>query len=746
VHPLNWLRRRDAGLAVTRRAARTAIVMPLMFALGGAVIGNATIATYAAFGSFALLLFVDFGGPVADRVRAQVGLALVGVFCVAVGTLVSPVTWLATLVTAVLAFAVIFSGVVSSVLAGAATSMLLPFILSSSLPGTIGSIPDRIAGWGLATAASLLAITVLWPTPSRDPLRGLVVEVCHTLAARLRAEVAAKLDLPGGAPEQIAAAVERADTAIAAMQRAFYASPYRPTGLSTGARAAVRLVDELSWLTEIVQQESEPSRPPGPHQGTHASCRLKFAAATVLDRGGDLLDEPAADPAPLRDAVADMVTARGTVEEEAMRTLPDTSSLDPSFRAQETSYAVGAVAANIELVVAADRRTLPQRLLGYQPTGHGGLSGVSGIGAGSVGSARERAAAHLEPHSVWLHNSIRAAIGLALAVLVARLTGVQHSFWVVLGTLAVLRSNALNTGQNVLRGLIGTLVGIVVGGVLVALIGSHLTASWIVLPFAILFAGLAPATISFAAGQTAFTIVLVVLFNIIEPTGWRVGLVRIEDVAIGSAVSLVVGLLFWPRGAGRALNKALAEAYEDSAQYLRAAVDFGVSRCDRGAPGAVAPQAQAQHAAASARRLDDAFRTYLGERGAKPVSLETVTRLVTGVAGLRLAADAVLEMWRRDHGSSDGDRTTARQQLQAAGHAVSGWYAALGIAITGVGRVPEPLPPDSATTTVLREAVERDLGGSTATAVRMVWTGGHLDAARRLQSTLVTPAAAVAAS
>ena len=33
-----------------------------------------------------------------------------------------------------------------------------------------------------------------------------------------------------------------------------------------------------------------------------------------------------------------------------------------------------------------------------------------------------------------------------LAVLVAELSGVQHSFWVVFGTLAVLRSSAVLTG------------------------------------------------------------------------------------------------------------------------------------------------------------------------------------------------------------------------------------------------------------------------------------------------------------
>ena len=117
-----------------------------------------------------------------------------------------------------------------------------------------------------------------------------------------------------------------------------------------------------------------------------------------------------------------------------------------------------------------------------------------------------------------------------------------------------------------LRGLLGTVAGFVVGGALVTLVGTNTTLLWVLLPPAVLFAGLAPAAISFAAGQAAFTLALLILFNILAPEGWQIGLVRIEDVAIGGAVSLAVGLLFWPRGAAAALGTALAQAYAESAE------------------------------------------------------------------------------------------------------------------------------------------------------------------------------------
>src|SRR5437763_841542 len=82
------------------------------------------------------------------------------------GTLASRTTWLAAVSMAVVGFVVLFAGVVSSVLAGATTSLLLSYILPVSLAGPASSIPDRVAGWGLAAAASLLAISVLWPAPA----------------------------------------------------------------------------------------------------------------------------------------------------------------------------------------------------------------------------------------------------------------------------------------------------------------------------------------------------------------------------------------------------------------------------------------------------------------------------------------------------------------------------------------------------------------------------------------------------
>ena len=217
------------------------------------------------------------------------------------------------------------------------------------------------------------------------------------------------------------------------------------------------------------------------------------------------------------------------------------------------------------------------------------------------------------------------------------------------------------------------------------------------------------------------------------------------------ATSLVVGLLFWPRGAAPALGRALAESYAAGARYLSRAVDVAVACCAPGIPGTSSDgraDAEATAAAAASRRLDDTFRTYLAERGPKRVPLADVTTLVNGAAGLRLAADAILQLWRAETEPTQS-RVGAARELLARARASEAWYARWETALTSAAPMPDPDPPDPAADDRLVATIDQDLrssdGSATGAAVRVVWTGDHLDAVRRLETALVEPAREAAA-
>ena len=371
----------------------------------------------------------------------------------------------------------------------------------------------------------------------------------------------------------------------------------------------MRLVDEVTWLNTIVVQSGQ--RAHG-RVVNRAACAVKLAAATVLERGADLLDVMGGDSDDLQAALAELTDALTRMEHGATADLPVRqrlppgpspiaapepvsefiTSLDPSFRAQELSFAVSLIVGNIGLTAAAERRSWRERLLGRQPEGL----------AGTLSAAQERATAHVERHSVWLHNSVRGAVR-AGAGGACRETDRGPAF--VLGGSRHAVGAALERAEH--RAECGSRparhrAGFIIGAALLAMIGTNTTLLWFLLPLAILLAGVAPAAISFAAGQAAFTLTLVILFNIIQPAGWRIGLLRVEDIALGCAVSLVVGLLFWPRGAGAALRQALAEAYTDSARYLASAVNFGMLHCDGARAAPAAPAARRRTRRAGRRR------------------------------------------------------------------------------------------------------------------------------------------------
>ncbi len=85
-----------------------------------------------------------------------------------------------------------------------------------------------------------------------------------------------------------------------------------------------------------------------------------------------------------------------------------------------------------------------------------------------------------------------------------------------------------------LRAVAGTAIGFVLGAVLIEFVGVDPVVLWILLPLVAFGSAYVPEVGSFIAGQAAFTMMVLINFNLIAPTGWRVGLVRVEDVVVGA--------------------------------------------------------------------------------------------------------------------------------------------------------------------------------------------------------------------
>jgi uncharacterized membrane protein YccC len=688
----------DPGLFILKGALRAAIVVPLAFALALVAIGSKQMALFAAFGSMSLLVFVDFGGVRSARLRAYLLLLAAGAVLIALGTLCSHSSWLATVAMGLVAFAILFAGVLDDYIAASQAAAILTFVLGVMVPADAAAIPTRLAGWGLAGALCVPAALLLWPGRPRDQLRHEAAQAARALAELVQAR-------SRGDHASAATAARAAHEATVALRDRFVSMAQRPSGTSGSTAALARLIEDLGWLHRVAARVPELT-------DQNAHCAAERAEIEAAAPAALLAVAARLDRAPSVEATLDLTRLRAAHEAFGSAQLahfegmqPDrdeaeaTRELDDAYRLRELSYGT--------LLVGRDAVQACHGQAGAV-AGIGSADGLAGGAAGGVATPtpaltpRARAGVtgrllrtHANRDSVWLRNSVRGAVGLALAVLVAQLTDLQHGFWIVLGTMSVLRSSALSTSATVVWALLGTLAGIVLGGLIVIVLGGDHGALWAVLPFAVALAAYAPA-ISFAAGQAAFTVVVLVLFNLIQPAGWKVGLVRVEDIAIGAAVSLLVGVLIWPRGATAILRGAIGAAYVDAARYLDMAIAALLGDSEEVRPGDAA-----RAASDAAQLLDTAVRDYLSGRSSARGRLHDLTVLTTGASRVRRVA----RLLENPHalirlvpiGDEQPRLARAREGFEAQRRARCDWYRSLGTSISR--EAPAPAPERVATET-----------------------------------------------
>ncbi len=605
------------------RALRAVIVIPSLFALTYEGFGNLQMALFAAFGGFANLVVASFGGSRRDKIIAHFGLAVTGSIGIIIGTAVNGIDWLAVLLTIPVTFGIFFAGVSGPNAASGVIAALFPYVLSVATAGTVSLIPDRLAGWWLASAVATVAVLVLSPPSPGDRLRAAAAGSARALAAGLDAAA------QGTAT---AADHETCQAAKRELLNAFATTPYRPTGLATADQAMASVVQYLEWSTALFADATEGH--PNLDRAAQPDRDLLAETAVVLRQTGDLLaDHDGTAPPPDVDELERRRAASAAYHQSAAPGADYDSTQAVAryaFHAQVISLAVRGLTADALIAARrADPETIAARRRGWygaQPEGTEAERRAAAV-TGAVGVLTR----HASIRSVWFLNSLRASLALAAAVLVADVSGVQHGFWVVLGTLSVLRTNATSTGSTALRALGGTVIGFVVGALLLLGIGTSTPALWVALPIAIAVAAYAPGTLPFVIGQAAFTVVIVVLFNLLVPVGWKVGLLRIQDVALGCLVSLVVGVLFWPRGTGSVVGDDLADAFRIGAAYLTESVDWALgTRHDLPDAGPAAVTASI--------RLDEALRGFLAEQGTKKVSKSDLWMLIMATMRLRLTA------------------------------------------------------------------------------------------------------------
>ena len=636
---LELLGSKDPERDALRRAIRAAIMVPLTAGVAFVLVGGRATPLYALLGAFWLLVVTEFPGNRQQRAVAYLGLALNGFVLITVGTLVAPIAWLAVTLMFFLGVAVTLAAMLSATMSAGQRATLLFYVWPVCTP--VGPIGERLLGFLIALALCVPAALFVLPPRHYDELRRRAAHVCTALADRI---------------EGVGSAADVTE-AMDALRANFMAASFRPVGLSAGSRALVRVVDVLELVADLVDDDTAAILGP-----------VKPPAVDVLRRSAWLLDASQKAHRAVNRAAVDRALprlrsqARGVYRDDVLLILSaadDAAAVETVRRllaCRVIATTIGLTGRVIGAAAAADARPVWARALGLRlpPTGFADrLTPETVAGSTILG-------AFLASRSVAAHNGLRMGAGLALAVAVTHLHLLDRGFWVVVGTMLVLSSSALSTRTRVVQAVVGTALGIILGAALLDVIGVEPVLMWLLVPITVFGSTYLARFASFTVAQAVGALNLLIILSLTIPTDWRIGLLRVEDIAMGAAVGMGVSLLLWPRGATAAVAALIEAAREVNVRYLQTAV-LRVTR-GRSEDSEDELAALSHDAVVGSRRVDDAVRHYLSETGSGADLRTPVVRAANRATWARLTADMIADVRTLP---PPGTYPTARALLEA---------------------------------------------------------------------------------
>jgi uncharacterized membrane protein YccC len=247
-------------------------------------------------------------------------------------------------------------------------------------------------------------------------------------------------------------------------------------------------------------------------------------------------------------------------------------------------------------------------------------------------------------------HTLRLALCMGVAAALSELNWIQRSYWTILTVALVLKPDYGSVFTRALQRGLGTVVGALIGTVMLSLVpyGPH-----ILIPIAV-FAALLPYGQQRNWGlMSTFQVPLVVLLvDLLTGAGPKLAEIRLVDTLIGCAIVLLFGYLPWPGSWQAPVGPRFADAVSATARYLRHAFDAGD-------PRRALLHRKALDALADLRTV---FQRALTE---PPVISRRVTTWMPAMTALEQVADATAAtVARTDHGapvpSEEAVRAAAR--------------------------------------------------------------------------------------
>lgn len=539
----------DPGHVGFRRGIRAAVGTTISMAIAITVLPGTPATVLAAFGSMALLGTADFGGSMRRRTSSLLATGVAGAVLATIGGLaalsVVSIVLVTFVVTGTLAFLVALRGS----FANASPALTIVYVASAMVATSVDSIGPLLIGWGIAVAVALPVTLLVLPRRNLAPVRSACVAALQTIAGLIA-------DRASGKPLDHAAVTR----SLESLQAAYLGNPFRAAGLRAPDRALLVLVGQVEALLTALGRGGGYLKPVSALPRTK---ELVQQSAECLHATADALG--ARTPAPSAEPLVDLWQEQW---DGAVTALGEPSLGTPAERVDlvDTAFPDRAMAISVVRLNILVRRVLKQPHEHFDESQHT-------IPEPPVAHPWRELADQVSLRSPWMRLALRTGVGLALAALVVEIIGIDHGFWVLLGVVATLRMDGVSTLKTSLLALAGTFAGALIGYGLLLAEGTHPVVMWAGLVLVTFLAVYTQATTAYVIGQAAFSLFVIVAFSIANwPPDLGVAAQRVEDIAYGAAISVVVALLMWPRGVIAGLRSNVADAIRRANAVLIGAV------------------------------------------------------------------------------------------------------------------------------------------------------------------------------
>jgi len=627
-----------------------AIWVPLA---AGFITGHKEIALLPAMGGL-LSVMIDQGGPYWLRVRR---IAIAGVFGgaagLAVGLLIHGRGWIAV------AAIVVVAGV-SAILArlgavGSVTGLQLAVYSSLGL-GPIGTLRPwwhTALEFIVGVAWAILLITPSYVRSPHGVEQRSVAAVYHTLANGLRA-----------VGTQAATGTRRAVTAV--LNTAYDSLLTSRSAASGRSTQGMRLIAILNVS----------------HEMTEATTALRATGERPPPWVTDTIDR-------LADAVLTLPAWRRGGASSQPAIPPPWSSSPGALELRDS-------------IVALNRAITGSFTPPPRPAPRGWRAAV-----------RDRAARVFDQliggRIAWLFT-IRLMLCMGVAAVLSEVAPLQRSYWVVLTVAIILKPDYGSVFARALQRGIGTIVGAVLGAAILAVVPYG---PWLLLPFGVLAALLPDAKArNFGLTATYLTPFVVLLIDLLTPTGWRLAGERLIDTVLASAIVLLIGYAPWPVSWSAHLPRQFADTLRAVAAYMDEALvtarDSGPQSKTTGAsapdapPGAAPGQAPTPRSGlrrSASRALSDLRAEFQRTLSEPPAVSRRASAWWPALVGLEEVMDATTTLVVAMHGGAPRPAPDAVHQLTG---------TLRGVADAIEAQVPPAIPsqlPDDPALTPVTDAV-----------------------------------------